>query len=178
MKRIKFGINDDAKLPAGFSRIDMTNVLGEYLDAINLGKDSYLITRVLQSGNEKYNGKIDVREIAQDIYTDGSIANYSNKEKSEMCLKLEKLFNSPETKEQLRIGEPIREILTQSKISYVPANIIDIFSKKRFSSQTGYVTSIDSELFEELKQMTKTKISSFKMYSQIIKLQKETSKTK
>ncbi|MBR2840797.1 MAG: hypothetical protein IKF01_02890 [Bacilli bacterium] len=178
MKRVKFGINDDANLSAGFSRIDMTNVLGEYLDSISLGNENYLVTRVLQSENEKYNGKIDVREIAQDVCTDGTTINYSSKEKSEMCLKMEQLFNSPEAKEQLRIGEPVSGVLKQSNVSYMPANIIDIFSKKHFEAQTANVTSVDPEIFEQLKQMTKTRISSFKMYSQIVKFQKETSKTK
>lgn len=47
MKTIIFGINDDETLSAAFSRIDLTNVLGQYLDTLEINGDNYLITKVL-----------------------------------------------------------------------------------------------------------------------------------
>ena len=42
MKTIIFGINDDSILSPGFSRIDLTNVIGQYLDTLEINGDNYL----------------------------------------------------------------------------------------------------------------------------------------
>jgi len=173
MKTIIFGINDDNVLSPGFSRIDLTNVIGQYLDVLEINGDNYLITKVLKSGNESNNHNIDVREIAQDIYADGKVENYSNIEKSEMCLNLERLLSSPECKEQLRSGHSVKEILDMKGINSLKASIFDLFTKYGYQAHTGDVTSVAPHLFENLKNMSKSHLSAFEMYSQMIELQNQ-----
>lgn len=173
MKTIIFGINDEDTLSAGFSRIDMSNVMGAYLSVLNIEGDNYLITKVLKSGNESNNHRIDVREIAQDIYFDGRVKNYSSTEKTQMCLKLEQLLNTDEAKEQLRSGMIVSEILKNVGINAYKATLFNIFANKDYQTQTGNVTSVDPYLFEQLKEMSKTKKSAFRVYSQMMELQNE-----
>ena len=178
MKTIIFGINDDETLSVAFSRIDLTNVLGQYLDTLEINGDNYLITKVLKSRNEANDHRIDVREIAQDTFPNGKILNYSNIEKSEMCVSLERLLNNPECKEGLRSGLSVREILDKKGIKSSKASLFDLFKKSGFQTQPGTVTSVAPHLFENLKNMNKTNRSLFDMYCEMMEIQKQKSDTK
>ena len=69
MKKIEFGFNDDKRLNGSWSGIEFYN--GEYLDVIGYEEMDLLVTKIVDSLHG-LNGKIDVREIAQDYYSDGS----------------------------------------------------------------------------------------------------------
>lgn len=174
MKTIIFGISDEETLSAAFSRIDLTNVLGQYLEALEISGDNYLITKVLQSGNESNDHHIDVREIAQDISPNGKILNYSNVEKSNMCISLERLLNNPECKEELRSGLSIKKILDKKGITSSETSLVDLFNKTGFQTQSGIVTSVAPHLFESLKNMTKANCSSFDVYCQMMEMEQST----
>jgi len=75
MKKIDFGFNDDRRLNSSFSRISPYN--GEYLDLVGCNDYDFLITRIVD-WQRGLNGNIDVREVAQDFYKDGSYVNYAN----------------------------------------------------------------------------------------------------
>ncbi len=102
MKKIDFGFNDDDRLNAQWSGIEFYN--GEYLDVVACENMSFLITRIIDS-YRGLNGNIDVREIAQDYYADGSYETYANREKNDTCKKIEEFLNLPVIKERIKNGE-------------------------------------------------------------------------
>ena len=173
MKKIDFGYNDDKRLNSSFSRIELFN--GEYLDVVGCDSMDFLITRIVDSGRG-LNGNIDVREVAQDYYADGSCVTYANQEKNELCKKLEEFFNKESVREKLERGEPIMGILRgagfpvhSSQLAYIPS---------KNDVVPGLVTSVRPELFEELKESKKYSRSMYNQYKEIQRLYAEIEKLK
>ena len=105
-KIIDFGFNNFNELK---NRLDgIIRYKGELLGLININNSNYLIT---QSILPFEHGRIDIREVIQDIYSDGSYALYGNIEKSKTCLVFEKYFNRDDIKEVISKNVPIMYIL-------------------------------------------------------------------
>lgn len=173
MKKIDFGFNNDKRLNASFAGIELYN--GEYLDVVGCNQMDFLITRIVDSGRG-LNGKIDVREVAQDYYADGSYDTYANQEKNEVCKKLEEFFNTASVKEKIKNNEPIIGILRKADFPVYTSKLASIPSKSEVIP--GLVTSIRPELFEELKKSKKYSTSMFNQYKEIQRLYKEIKKMK
>ena len=146
MKKIEFGFNDDNRLNAQWSGIEFYN--GEYLDVVAYEGFDFLVTRIVDS-QHGLNGNIDVREIAQDYYADGSYVTYANMEKNDMCKRLERLLNSPKLKEKLANNQRAFSILRDEGISLHISNLNAVQSK--FETVSYVVTSVKPEIFRSLK---------------------------
>ena len=129
---------------------------------------------LFRSERDLNNGKIDVREIARDFYMDGSIANYSNIEKSEICYKLEELLNSLPIIEKINRDVPIKQVLIYLNINYKYAKANNLFVNELGKEINEIcVTSVRSELFEVLKNMTNSHLSAFSMFTRLNNLLQE-----
>lgn len=169
MIKVTFGYNNDMNLNGSFEGIEKYN--GKYITVINYQGIDMLITEVIDSyiGN---NGDIDVREIAQNFYADGSYVNYSNQAKSEICKKLEDYLNSKKIKEEIKQGEPIIEILKKEGLVISDSRPHSIINENKIIPNC--VVSIRPELFEELKTVVKNGGKSiFSMYKEIEMLREE-----
>ena len=175
MKKIDFGFNDDKKLNASFSRISPYN--GEYIDVIGCNDFDFLITRIVDS-YDGLNGNIDVREVAQDFYKDGSYVNYANQEKNILCGKIERLLNSSRIRKELSDGKSPLTILKEAGFPVYHSSLRDIEPKsERVSS---IVTSVKANNFKSLKEskMYARGMSMYDMSQEIIRLQAEIAKLK
>ena len=147
MKKIDFGFNDDEKLNSQWSGIEFYN--GEYLDVVAYDNSDYLITRIVDS-YRGLNGNIDVREIAQDYYSDGSYVTYANKEKNGICIRLQNLLNNPKMKDRLSRGDMVYDVLREQGIPVYMSHLSDVPSKSNIVP--GIVTSVSSQNFNKLKE--------------------------
>lgn len=173
MRKIDFGYNDDRKLNASFSRISPYN--GEYIDLVACNDYDFLITRIVDS-YDGLNGNIDVREVSQDYYKDGSYVNYANQEKNVLCEKIEKLLNSAKIKKELSEGKSPLKILKEAGFPVYYSTLRDIAPKsERVSS---IVTSVKPDKFKSLKDSKKYSRgqSMYDMSQEIARLQAEIEK--
>ena len=173
MKRIDFGYNDDRRLNASFSQIEPYN--GEYIDMISYENMDFLVTKIIESYKE-LDGEIDVREVTQDYYADGSYVTYANKEKNEVCKKLEILLNSNLIKQKLNNGESAFKILRNEGFPVSVSTLQDIVDENSFVS--GIVTSIESEKFKKLKDSKRNSMSMFNMSEELQRLYAEVERLK
>ena len=175
MKKIDFGINEDKRLNSSFSGISPYN--GEYLDVIACNDFDFLITRIVDS-YRGLNGNIDVREVAQDFYNDGSYVNYANMEKNKLCQRFEQLLNSPSIRRELEEGKSPLTILKEAGFPVHVSSLQPILSKSEIVS--SIVTSVKPELFKNLKDSKKYSggQSMYDMYEKIQKLQAEIERLK
>lgn len=146
MKKIDFGINEDRRLNSSFSGISPYN--GEYIDLIACNGFDFLITRIVDSYHG-LNGNIDVREVAQDYYSDGSYVNYANKEKNTLCQRFEQLLNTARIKQELSDGKMPLKILKDAGFPVCSSTLNQIAPKSEKVS--SIVTTVKKELFESLK---------------------------
>ena len=146
MKKIDFGINEDKKLNSSFSGISPYN--GEYIDVIACNGFDFLITRIIDSYGG-LNGNIDVREVAQDFYSDGSYANYANMEKNNLCQKFEQLLNTAKVKQELSDGKLPLKILKDAGFPVYFSTITTIEPKSE--NVSSIVTSVSKDKFQSLK---------------------------
>ena len=114
---------------------------GEYIDLLTISKKHYLFTRVTSKSKESV---IDVREIIQNIYSDGSSATYANQEKSLECLGLEKLLNDEKIKRKIKVGAPIIYILNDLKISV---------KRETLLNDTNTVICVKPHVFENARDL-------------------------
>ena len=147
MKKIEFGFNDDKRLNSSWSGIEFYN--GDYLDVVGYDDTDLLVTRIVDS-TQGLNGKIDVREIAQDYYNDGSYVTYANKEKSEVCIKLETLLNREKIQNEIASGKRIYTILRDEGLPVRVSTLPDVVSK--YENASDIVTSIMPDKFNDLKE--------------------------
>ena len=147
MKKMKFGRNDDARLNSSWSGIERYN--GEYLGMFACDDADLLVTRIVDSYNGQLDGNIDVREIAQDYYADGSFALYSNRGKSEVVKKIEDLLNTETMKQRLAEGKSPYILLGNEglRVHYSHLHSVEPIS----DGVSTDVTSITPEKFKELK---------------------------
>lgn len=174
MKKIEFGYNTDNKLNATFSEIEFYN--GEYLDTINCNEMDFLVTRIVDSYHG-LDGDIDVREVAQDYYADGSYVTYANKEKNDLCKKLEEFLNKDKIKDKLK-EERALDVLRDAGFSAYTSYLLKIESKTEEYHEI--VTSIKPEVFKKLKDSKKKSMSmsTFYMGEEIQRLYKEIERLK
>ena len=169
MKKIEFGFNGDDKLNATWSEIEFYN--GEYLCTVSCNGENFLVTRIVDS-NKGLNGQIDVREVIQDYYIDGSYLTYANKEKTILCRKMEEYLNKEKIRVELKennVLEKLREAGFPAYTSHLPKIESDT---EEFAE---IVTSIRPEIFKKLKDSKKTGfgISMYYMAEEIKKLREE-----
>ena len=174
MKKIEFGYNTDSKLNASFSEIEFYN--GEYLDTINCENMDFLITRVVDS-YQGLDGSIDVREVAQDYYSDGSYLTYANKEKNELCKKLEKYLNNDKVKEKLKTARALN-VLRDANFPVYSSHLSRIEAVSEMFPEI--VTSIKPDIFKRLKDSKRKNLgmSVFYMTEEIQRLYNEIEKLK
>ena len=178
MKKIEFGFNDDNRLNSQWSGVEFYN--GEYLDVVRYDDIDLLITKIIDSPHG-LNGKIDVREIAQDYYADGSYVTYANKEKNAICRRLEDLLNSKKIREQLaEDSEPHRTPYTILRNEGLPVYISNLNAVTSKSETVPYiVTSVKPEMFEKLKESKRYNHKSmYEQTQEIMRLQAEIEKLK
>lgn len=174
MKTISFGLNEDKDLNLSQQSLDLSNIKGQYLGIISFDDVDYLITKVLESGQNLNNGQIDVREIARDYYMDGSVANYSNIEKSEMCHKLEQILNNDHALDMINRGVQIELVLLNMNVNYHYSGVNNLFINELGKEIDEIcVTSVRRELFESLKAMKKSPMSTFAMFTRLNNLLQE-----
>lgn len=173
MKKIDFGYNEDRTLNATFSAIEPYN--GEYIDTISYEDMDFLVTKIIES-YKGLDGGIDVREVTQDYFADGSYVTYANKEKSQVCKKLETLLNSNSIKEKLINGESAFKVLRNEGFPVSVSTLQDITLDSEFVP--GIVTSIKPDVFKKLKDSKRTSMSMFNMSEEIKRLYQEIEKLK
>lgn len=114
----------------------------EYLDTITIRKHHYLITKFKDN-------IIDVREIVQDVYLDGTVCTYANEKKSEACKLLEEFFNSNEIKNKIELYVPLTYLLEAEEIENSRANIFSI----NHDNQLTTVILIQDQIFREKRRI-------------------------
>ena len=146
MKKIEFGFNDDNRLNGQWGSIEFYN--GEYLDVFSYDQMDFLVTRIVDSA-KGLDGSIDVREIAQDYYSDGSYITYGNKLKNASCLKFQELLNQRKMIEAINEGKSIINLLRDTGISVHMSYLHDVTSKSE--TVPAVLTSVKPEVFGRLK---------------------------
>ncbi len=169
MKKMEFGANDDNRLNAQWSKIEFYN--GEYIAVINCNDYDFLVTRIVDS-QHGLNDNIDVREVAQDYYSDGSYVNYANQEKNRLCQKIAELLNTPKMKQQLAAGVRPVDLLRDAGF---PAGISHVTMEPRSERVSEIVTSVKPEMFKKLKDSKKNcrGRSMYDMSQELQRLQQE-----
>lgn len=166
MKKIEFGFNDDDRLNGLWSGIEFYN--GEYLDMFNYEGMDFLVTEVVDS-TRGLNGNIDVREIAQDYYADGSYITYANKVKNTTCKKFEELLNSRKMKERINDGKSPMRLLGDEGLIVYRSHLLDVAPKSENISTV--LTSVRPDVFAKLKESKKYSRGR-SMYDMVMELQK------
>lgn len=165
MTKIDFGYNDDYELNSSFSRISPYN--GEYLDCVRYLDMDLLITRIVDS-YKGLNGQIDVREVAQDSYADGSYITYANQNKEIAASKIEELLNNETIKARIEKGENVLEILREKGVSVTRSRLLPI------TQAPAIVTSVKPEHFTSLKEsISKNHRSMYQLVQEVLELRRE-----
>ena len=170
MKKIEFGFNDDDHLNGQWSGIEFYN--GEYLDMFSYEGMDFLVTRIVDS-MRGLNGNIDVREIAQDYYSDGSYITYANKKKNTACQKFEELLNRIKIKEKISNGKTPTSLLKDEGLAVHGSNLLDVTSKS--DTVSAVLTSVRPDVFNALIE-SKKYCRGKSMYDMVMELQKMRSK--
>ena len=170
MKKIDFGFNDDRRLNSSFSGIEPYN--GDYLDMFCYENMDFLVTIIVDS-HRGLNGNIDVREVSQDYYADGSYVNYANKEKNALCQKFEQLLNTPNVRKKIDSGETPLNILRAEGFPVHMSYLRDMAPKSEKVS--SIVTSVTPDKFKKLKDSKKTNhgTSFYDMTEEIVRLREK-----
>lgn len=177
MKKIDFGVNNDRKLNASFSEISPYN--GEYLDVVSCNGFDFLITRIIDS-YQGLNGTIDVKEVAQDYYPDGSYVNYANQKQNALCQKFERLLNTQRMREELAKGKSPARLLKEAGFPVGRSQLRPIEPEtETFSS---IVTSVKDDKFQSLKDSKQFRYgggkSMYDMSQEIARLRAEVERLK
>ena len=169
MKKLEFGSNEDERLNATWGEIEPYN--GEYLDVVNCGEMDFLITKVVDS-YKGLDGYIDVREVSQDFYKDGSYQTYANKFKNNLCKRLENYLNAEKVKPLLDKESPL-EVLRDAGFPAYTSRLRQIYSNS--DEYPEVVTSVRPDVFQKLADSKKVGVgmSMYHMHEEIERLQKE-----
>ena len=174
MKKIDFGYNNDSRLNASFEGI-YPPYTGQFIDLIKCEGVDMLVTRIIAPYKPEMDGHIDVCEIAQNFYSDGSYATYSSQDKSAMCRKIEILLNNSSVKSKMDEGIKLVDILRNAGIPVTKSSCHQVTTD--YENIPGLVTSVRPELFEALKQSIMHNHSSmFDMYNEIQRLRDQQAK--
>jgi len=160
MKVLEFGFNDDENLNATWGGIEFYS--GEYLDLVNCNNMNFLITRVIESNNG-LDGMIDVREVSQDYYNDGSYQTYANRSKEGLCKKLEEYLNKEKIKEKLEKDRPL-EILKDAGFPAFTSHLPKVYSDDEKYAEI--VTFVRPDVFKKLVDSKKSSLSIFQLYEE------------
>lgn len=125
MKIIYFGYSKKDYLDSGIDGVYPYE--GEYLDVISLKNKTYLITKGISNFKKDI---INIFEIFEDVYLDGSFVVYVNSYKSKECMALDYFFNSSEVKNKLLKGAIPLDLLKELGLSFTRPNIIPINDDK------------------------------------------------
>ena len=142
-KYIYFGENDENYLCSDFNKRD--DYVGEYIDVIRINNKYFLFTK---GASEFKKGVIDVREVIQNVCSDGSSVVYANKEKNRECEALEAYFNKVGIKSKLDQGAPLLYLFYGMKLDYGRAN----FKSFNDNNQLSMVISVKEVVFEDAKK--------------------------
>ena len=123
----------------------------------------FLITRIVDS-YRGLNGAIDVREIAQDYYSDGSYVTYANMDKNALCQRLSEYLNNERVRAKIEEGMTPLELLRNEGFSIYASQLNDVTSKSDIVSSV--VTSVKPEVFKRLKDSKRYGMG-MSMYDQI-----------
>lgn len=147
MKKIDFGYNNDTILNSTFEGIYPYS--GEYIDLINCCNMDLLVTKIVDSYEGKYDGKIEVREIVQDLYPDGSYNSYTTQNQPALCGQIETILNRESVKQKLDEGAKISKILSDLGMPSIPSSLKPIHNDKY--EIAGTLAAINPEMFNDLK---------------------------
>ena len=175
MKKIEFGFNNDDYLNGQWGGRELYD--GEYLDMFSYEGMDFLVTKIIDA-NRVLGGNIDVRELAQDYYPDGTCIMYANKQKNATCQKLQELLNQVKIKEKINNDKLLIDILKEEGIPAGISNLLDITAKPSIYSPV--ITSIRNDVFKTLKE-SKTDFRGISMYNlckEILRLEAENQKLK
>lgn len=169
MGKIDFGYNNYQELYGGFEGIELYN--GDFIDMISIDNRDYLITKIVESV-QGLNGKIDVREVFQDFYADGSYVSYANQKKSVVCESLENLLNQPMVKDKIKNEKSVYNVLRDMNLSVSRSKLKSIDYPGTYLS--GNLVSIKPDLFEKVRSSIKDCSNSiYGLQQQIIKLEQQ-----
>lgn len=168
MKKIEFGFNNDDNLNATWSNIEQYN--GEYLDTIRCNDMDFLVTRIVDS-REGLDGGIDVREVAQDYYSDGTYITYSNNKKSDLCKKLENFLNNKKVRDKLASDRALT-LLRAADFPVFTSRLLKIEGNSEEFAEV--ITGIKPEVFKKLKDSKRAGMgmSMFRMTEELRRLYK------
>lgn len=177
---VHFGYNNDGMIPtshgqvpsATFERIGTAyngacnaEVIGVYDILSGASVSTVLVSRVTESMGEDnpMRGVIDVREVADYLYGDGSRTIHSSNELSVASSHLSELLNSKEARNYLAEGNALENY--EQLALYMQANAASIVASQKMkqiepnSSKDGYtlITGIKPEIFDQLKNAMHTR---------------------
>ncbi len=144
MKQIFFGYNKKDYLDSGIEK--KTDYIGGYIDIIEIDNRKYLFTKGISKIKKD---KIDVREIIQDVYPDGSFVVYANAVRSDICQNLEQIFNEDKIKSAALTGISLISLFDGSKVKINRPNMIPIDNENQFVM----VVLIKNQVFEDARQL-------------------------
>ena len=160
MTKIKFGYNNfDVLTPL----CEGSHIIpGEFLDYIAVSDRNYMISEL--QDEEK---RIDVREVVQDLYANGSIKVYANNYKTSDTSRLEEILNSRYVKKDLApFG--VASVLRDNGLCVQDSNFVlpdeDLFNATRlalrgthysFAQLVARVNVLEVEKREETNKLSK-----------------------
>ena len=144
MKQIHFGYNKKNYLDSGIEGV--TPYVGEYLDIVEINDRIYLFTKGILDVKKDM---IDVREIIQDVYPDGSYVIYANAVRSGICQYLENSFNVGKVKKYALTGISLVSMIDGGKAKVRRPNIIPINDNNQFDM----VVLINNQVFEDVREL-------------------------
>ena len=144
MKQIHFGYNKKDYLDSGIEGV--TPYVGEYIDIVEINDRIYLFTKGILDVKKDM---IDVREIIQDVYLDGSYIIYANAVKSHNCQILEQKINEEKVKNAALTGISLVSMMAGSKARVRRPNIIPINNNNQFDM----VVLINNQVFESAREI-------------------------
>ena len=160
MTKIKFGYNNfDVLTPL----CEGSHIIpGDFLDYIAVSDRNYMISEL--QDEEK---RIDVREVVQDLYANGSIKVYANNYKTSDTSRLEEILNSRYVKKDLApFG--VASVLRDNGLCVQDSNFVlpdeDLFNATRlalrgthysFAQLAARVNVLEAEKREETNKLSK-----------------------
>lgn len=142
-KIIEFGYNKKDYLDNGIEGVYPYK--GEYIDVVCFNSKNYLFTKGVSNLKKD---KIEVREIIEDVYLDGSFVVYGNFFKSKECQILEQYFNQDKIKQLIKKGGRPLDILLDLDLPFKNPYIIPINDDKFVM-----VVLIENNVFENTRNL-------------------------
>lgn len=143
-KIIYYGYNKKDYLESGIEGI--TPYRGEYIDIITINKRNYLFTKGISDVKKDI---IDVREVIQNVYLDGSYEMFANAYRSPECVAIEKYFNKNDIKNKVESGISLCLLFDEINLKSSRANIIPINRDNQFTM----ITLVNNLVFEDAREL-------------------------